>query len=147
MKKMNLNFLGLRSKIVLPLFMIMGLFLLGANNSNAQTIVVKKNNTTNQLLSSEKGFYKSVFKHVRKLPVTVSGLLPFTKSSKEAINDPRIAKDAKITLERTYGKLILSNLGNGSKSEKAIEEAYSVLKKKIPTEYLDPVRNVYKQML
>jgi len=147
MKKMNLNFLGLKSKIVLPLFMIIGLFLLGANISNAQSIVVKKNNTTSQLLSSEKGFYKSVFKHVRKLPATVSGILPITKSSKEAINNPRVADDAKIMLEKTYGELILSNLKNGSKSEKAIEGAYSILAKKIPTEYLDPVRDVYKQML
>ena len=147
MKKMNLNFLGLRSKIVLPLFMIMGLFLLGANTSHAQTIVVKKNNTTSHALSSEKGFYRSVLKHVRSLPATVSAMLPVTKSNREVINNPRIADDAKIMLEKTYGELILSNLKNGSKSEKAIEGAYSILAKKIPTEYLDPVRDVYKQML
>jgi len=88
MKKMNLSFLGLKAKMVLPLFLLIGLFLVSANTSNAQSIVVKRNTTT-QLLSSEKGFYESVSKHVSELPVSVSMVLPIMKSSKEAINNHR----------------------------------------------------------
>jgi hypothetical protein len=37
MKKMNLKFFGLRAKMVLPLFMLLGLFLFGANSATAQS--------------------------------------------------------------------------------------------------------------
>ena len=36
MKKMNLKFFGLRAKIVLPLFLLFGLFLFSANSASAQ---------------------------------------------------------------------------------------------------------------
>lgn len=36
MKEMNLNFFGLKAKIVLPLLMFFGLFMLGANSVAAQ---------------------------------------------------------------------------------------------------------------
>ncbi len=37
MKEMNLNFFGLKAKIVLPLLMFFGLFMLGANSVAAQS--------------------------------------------------------------------------------------------------------------
>jgi len=136
MKKMNLSFLGLKAKMVLPLFLLIGLFLVSANTSNAQ------------VLSSEKGFYETVVKHVQELPVTISMTLPILKSSKEEINNPQIADDAKIMLDRTYGELVISFLEKGSdKSQDAIDKVYDILLKKIPTEYLNPVREVYKSML
>ncbi len=147
MKKMNLNFLGLRAKMVLPLFLLMGLFLVSANTSNAQVIVKKLNNTSDvQMLSSEKGYYESVQKHVSKLPATISMALPTVKSSKEEINNPKIANDAMIMLERTFGELLIADLEKGVVRSKAIENVKGILGKKIPAEYLDTVSEVYKNL-
>ena len=147
MKKMNLNFLGLRAKMVLPLFLLMGLFLVSANTSNAQVIVKKLNNTSNtHLLKAEKGYYESVQKHVSQLPVTISMALPTAKSSKEAINNPKIAKDAKIMLDRTFGELLIADLERGVVRGKAIENVTGILGKKIPAEYLDTVSEFYRNL-
>jgi F0F1-type ATP synthase membrane subunit a len=134
MKKMNLSFLGLKAKMVLPLFLLIGLFLVSANTSSAQ------------LLSSEKGYYESVSKHVNELPVTISMALPIVKSSKEAINNPKITDDAKTMLDKTFGELILAELNSGIKHGKAIENTYNALGRKIPAEYLDTVSEFYKNL-
>jgi len=134
MKKMNLSFLGLKAKMVLPLFLLFGLFLVSANTSNAQ------------VLSTEKGYYETVVQHINELPVTISMALPIMKSSKEAINNPKIADDAKTMLNRTFGELILADLDRGISHKEAIDKAYNALGKKVPTEYLDPVSEFYKNL-
>ena len=144
---MNLNFLGLKMKMVLPLFLLIGLFLVSANTSNAQVIVKKSNNTTStQLLNSEKGYYESVQKHVSQLPVSISMALPTLKSNREAINNPRIANDAKIMLDRTFGELLIAELEKGIDRSKAIDNVKGILGEKIPVEYLNPVSDFYNNL-
>ncbi len=132
---MNLNFLGLRAKMVLPLFLLMGLMFLGANNAQAQSS------------RKDKIYAETVSSHINQLPTTVSLTLPTTKLSKEVLNNPRLLNDAKVALERKYGELIIALIKRDAKSAEAIENAYELLNVKVSKDYLDPVRDTYKQML
>ncbi len=132
---MNLNFLGLKAKMVLPLFLFMGLMFLGANNAHAQSS------------RQDKVYAEAVSNHINQLPATVSLTLPTTKLSKEALNNPQIVNEAKVALERKYGELIIALIKRNTKSVDAVENAYELLNAKVSKDYLDPVRETYKQML
>ena len=135
MKKMNFSLVRI-GKILLPVFFIMGLFFLSTNNASAQT-------------PDSKAFYEKVAQHVKSIPSSVDVILPTVKNSKEMANDPKIANEAKLFLERTYGELLLSYLdeNQASKPDELIDRAYRVLNKKIPAEFLDKARKVYQNML
>ena len=135
MKKMNLNFYGLSTKIVLPLFMLFGLIILSATNAQAQSSL------------EDKLYGEEVSNHINALPSTVSLTLPTLKNSEEILNNPQKANEAKVALEKKYGELIIALIKRNNKPEDAIENAYNLLNAKVPSEYLDPVRNVYKAML
>ncbi len=132
---MNLNFFGLSTKIVLPLFMLFGLIFLSANNAQAQSSM------------EGKLYAEAVSNHITHLPSIVSLTLPTAKISKEVLNNPQKASEAKIALDKKYGELIIAFLKKDIKSEDAIENVYNLLNAKISSDLLDPVREVYRQML
>jgi len=135
MKKMNLN-LGRIGRMLLPVFFLMGLFLFNVNSVQAQSA------------QAPGDFSVKVLKHIDSLPSTDAINLPIKKSSQEEINNPRKANDLKIGLEKEYGNLIVYGITRkGFEDKEAIEKTYELLIVKIPTEYLDPVKQVYLDLL
>ena len=129
MKKMNLN-LGQIGKILLPVFFLIGLFFLSANSMNAQSAVAK------------------VKQHISKLPDVTYLTLPSEKSMAKEINNPAKENDLKIGIEMAFGRLILEGITRkGFDNKEAIEKTYEILSVKIPAEYLDPVKQVYVDLL
>ncbi|HEB61997.1 MAG TPA: hypothetical protein ENI82_02490 [Bacteroidetes bacterium] len=135
MKKMNLNFFGLTKKIVLPLFILFGLIFLSVTNVQAQSSL------------EDKLYAEEVSNHINQLPSIVSLTLPTTKMSKKVLSNPQKANEAKIALEKKYGELIIAFIKRDTKSEDAIDNAYSLLNAKVSSDFLDPVREIYRQML
>jgi hypothetical protein len=135
MKKMNLN-LGRIGRMLLPVFFLMGLFLFNVNSVQAQNA------------QAPGDFSVKVLKHINSLPSTDAINLPIKKSSQEEINNPRKANDLKIGLEKEYGNLIVYGITRkGFEDKEAIEKTYELLIVKIPAEYLDPVKQVYLDLL
>jgi hypothetical protein len=129
MKKMNLS-LGRIGRMLLPVFLFMGLFFLSANTMNAQSAVAK------------------LKQHISKLPDVTSLSLPSTKSMANEVNNPSKANDLKIGLETAFGRLILEGISReGFDKKQAIDKTYDLLNEKISAEYLDPVREIYRDLL
>jgi len=133
MKKMNLNFLGLKAKMVLPLFLLFGLFVLSTNTTSAQSV---------------NSYANKVAIHVNNLPEVGIVNLPTYKSSRKAVNNPKLSRELMTNLEKEFGNLIVYGIDKEGFSDKeAIEKTYEILSVKIPTEYLDPVKQVYIDLL
>ena len=133
MKKMNLNFLGLKMKMVLPLFLLFGLFVLSTNTASAQAV---------------NSYANKVTMHVNALPDVGVVNLPTQKSVREAVNDPRLANNLKVNLEKEFGNLIVFGIDReGFSNKESIEKTYKILNVKIPAAYLDPVKQVYVDLL
>jgi len=135
MKKMNLSFSGLKIKMMLSLFLLMGLFFISTNEVSAQS-------------SSSKEYAEIVSAHAQKLSLDVSITMPVMKSSKEVINNPKVASELNVAVEKTFGEEIVTQIiDNGFEAKDAIEKAYQLLNAKVPVKYLDPVKEVYLGML
>jgi len=132
MKKMNLN-LGRIGRMLLPVFFLMGLFLLSANTAQAQSV---------------EDYVVKVKQHVNSLPkVSLENTLS-AKDAREEINNPALANDLKIGLDAEFGRLIIEGITkNHFQAGEAIEKTYELLGKKVPTEYLDPVKEIYEDLL
>jgi hypothetical protein len=90
MKKMNLS-LDQIGRILLPVFLFIGLFLVSANTVNAQT----------------PGDYSTiVLDHMYKLPQINGVTNPLAKSTQLEFNNPSKLNDYLIALENEYGNLI-----------------------------------------
>ena len=132
MKKMNLNFSRLGTKIVLPLFMFVGLFLLSASSINAQYI-------------SPSEAKEAVDAHLSKLPPRKA----IFRSVGHAMT-PAMVNEEMNSLRHRFGQLILRKLSDGLTVADAIEKTYSIAKKRIDNhgttemaEYLDVVKSEY----
>ena len=132
MKKMNLN-LGRIGRMLLPVFFLMGLFLLSANTAQAQSV---------------EDYVVKVKQHVNSLPkVNLESTLT-AKDAREEVNNPAIANDLKIGLEAEFGRLIIEGITkNNFEAKEAIDRTYELLGVKVPAEYLDPVKAIYVDLL
>ena len=129
MKKMNLKFFRLGSKIVLPLFMLIGLFILSASSLNAQYVSTQ---TAKEILT----------KHIKELPPRTAAM--------RAVGHARtsqVVKEDINSLRHRYGQLILKRIGDGDSIEEAIKFSHSVAIKRIPVEDVDLVNQEYVDLL
>ena len=132
MKKMNFNRLG---KMLLPVFFLFGLFLLSANTMNAQS-------------HGSKIYAEKVIQHINDLPNPLTIGLPTAKSDIEMANNPKLKDKLMKALERQFGMLVVSAILDENKTAKdAIEMTYTSLNKKIDAVYLDPIKEIYLDML
>ncbi|HEB61753.1 MAG TPA: hypothetical protein ENI82_01245 [Bacteroidetes bacterium] len=132
MKKMNLN-LGRIGKMLLPVFFLMGLFLLNANTVQAQ---------------SAEEYVVKVKQHVNNLPKVNSEKTLTSKNLKEELNNPALASDLLIGLEAEFGRVIIVGITrNGFEAKESVERTYELLGREIPAEYLDPIKEIYVDLL
>ncbi len=136
MKKMNLNFSRLGTKIVLPLFMLVGLFLLSASAINAQYI------------SSEQA-KEVIDAHISKLPPRTASL----RAQGHALT-PTMVNEEMNSLRHRFGQSIIKKLGEGLNVGEAIEKTYTIAKTRIDgygtpemVNYLDTVKAEYVDLL
>jgi len=129
MKKMNLNFLDLRAKMVLPLFLLIGLFMLSASTVSAQFVT---NKMAEQLIT----------KHIAQIPPV--------KMTAVKVEDQEssYSKESRENLLRIrYGRAILRKVSQGSSIGEAIDEVYNIVAKKGPLDILRSVKNEYVDLL
>ncbi len=133
MKKMNFR-LGLIGKVLLPVFFIIGLFLL-STQANAQ--------------SSTENFIAKVKLHVKALPETFGVTFPTAKLATDKINNPKNTNESKLYLEKRYGQLVLDIVTKSGVTDGkvAIDKAYDIIVKKVPATYVNPVRQKYLNLL
>ncbi len=136
MKKMNLNFFGLTTKIVLPLFMFIGLFILSGSSLNAQYV---SSENAKELISN----------HLQKLPLRTASF----RAKGHALT-PKMVDEAINSLRHRFGQLILKNVGNGLSVGDAIDKTYQVARARIDahgtsemTDHLDAVKQEYVDLL
>ncbi|HEB62652.1 MAG TPA: hypothetical protein ENI82_05825 [Bacteroidetes bacterium] len=133
---MNLNFFGLTTKIVLPLFMLIGLFLLSASSINAQFV------------SPNMGA-KIIDDHLTKLPPRTASI----RAVGQALS-PQMIDEEMNSLRHRFGQSVLKELLNGVEVADAIDKTYNIAKDRIDghgtpemVEYLDVVKNEYVELL
>ncbi len=132
MKKMNLN-LGRIGKMLLPVFFLMGLFLLNANTVQAQ---------------SAEEYVVKVKQHVNSLPKVDTQKMLTKKNLKEEVNNPALASDLLIGLETEFGRLVIEGITrNNFEAKEAVDKTYELLGREIPAEYLDPIKEIYVDLL
>ncbi len=135
MKKMNLNFLGLRAKMVLPLFLLMGLFMFSASTVSAQYV-----NTKNA--------EKLVAEQLSKLPPRTASL----RKANQALT-PKMVQESVNELRYSFGNLILRDLKTGKTVSEAIENTYKIASNRIPAGtpgvggYVNTVKQEYIELL
>jgi hypothetical protein len=136
MKKMNLNFSRLGTKIVLPLFMLIGLFLLSASSINAQYVSPDKAKEV-------------VDAHLSKLPPRTASFRAVGHAMTPAMVDEEMN-----SLRHRFGQSILRKLGEDLTVAEAIEKTYAIAKTRIDghgtpemVEYLDVVKDEYVKLL
>ncbi len=136
MKKMNLKIFGLEAKMILPLFLFLGLFLLSANSVNAQFV--------NPSVAKEK-----INKYVQKLPPRTAAL----RTASNGMNDAMIDETVN-SLRHRFGQSILRKISEGYNVDEAIEKTYTMAKNRIDKfgssvmlEKLDAVKSEYVTLL
>jgi len=135
MKKMNLNFLGLKMKMVLPLFLLIGLFMLSANTVNAQYMDTK---------SAE----KAISEKLSKLPPRTASL-----RRKGQAMTPKMVEESVNELRYSFGHLILRDLKNGKSVSEAIDNTTKIATSRIPAgtpgiaDYVESVKQEYVDLL
>ncbi len=119
--------------MVLPLFLLVGLFVLSTNTTSAQAV---------------NSYVNKITLHVNALPDVGAVNLPTQKSVRNAVNNPRLSNDLMVNLEKEFGSLIIYGIEReGFGNKEAIDKTYQILNKKIPAEYLDPAKQVYVDLL
>ncbi len=135
MKKMNLNFLWLKGKMVLPLFLLVGLFMFSATSVSAQYV-------------SESQAAKLIDKHISELPQRTASL----RRADQAMT-PKMVQESVNELRHSFGQLILHGLHSGRSVEDAIAETNKVAMQRIPAGtpgiegYITTVKQEYIDLL
>jgi len=135
MKKMNLNFLGLKMKMVLPLFLFIGLFLLSASTVNAQYMGTKKAE-------------KAITEKLASLPPRTVSL-----RRKGQAMTPKMVRESVNELRYSFGKLMLRELKAGKTVAEAIDNTEKIALGRIPagtsgiSDYVETVKQEYVEFL
>jgi len=129
MKKMNLKFFGLKAKMVLPLFLLMGLFMFSASSLSAQYV---SNEEAKQMIDE----------HMTNLPPSVHyfkaiGQMPTQQIADEELN----------SLRRMYGEVLIEKLKNVNDVALAIEKTYEFADGRVVEEGLNLVKQEYIDLL
>ena len=129
MKKMNFNFLGLKAKIVLPLFLFVGLFMISATSVNAQYVTAEQ---AKEILDI----------HLNQLPPMTASIkkLGQERNSKMAVEDMNL-------LRHRYGQSIVRKIGDGFSISNAIEKTYDSAQDRVPAQAIDLVKQEYVDLL
>ena len=135
MKKMNLNFLGLRAKMVFPLFLLIGLFMFSSSTVSAQYV-------------DTKNAEKLVAEKLSKLPPRTASL----RRANQALT-PKMVQESVNELRYSFGHLILRDLKAGKTVSEAIENTYKMASNRIPAgtpgigDYVNEVKQEYVDLL
>ena len=136
MKKMNFRFWRLGTKMVLPLFLLAGLFLMSAVSANAQYI-------------SKSEAKEALEKHLSELPPRKASFLAVGHAM-----TPRMEEESMNSLRHRFGQSILRKIVNGLEVSEAIDQTYNGVKGRIEEygspemlQYLDRVKSEYVDLL
>ena len=135
MKKMNLKFLGLKMKMVLPLFLFVGLFMLSASTVNAQYMNAKKAE-------------KAIIEKLAKLPPRTASI-----RRKDQAMTPKMVQESVNELRYSFGQLIVRELKAGKTVAEAIDNTEKIALGRIPagtsgiSDYVESVKQEYVEFL
>ena len=140
MKKMNLNFLGLRAKMVLPLFLLIGLFMFSASTVSAQYV------------SSDEAVVL-IKEHVNQVPLK-NTIVSRVLRKNEDLNAAQALEYRNLSRVK-IGKAISREIREkGASVADAIERVYTKVASRIPDgaspvilETLNGVRDEYVELL
>ncbi len=131
---MNLNFLGLKMKMVLPLFLLIGLFMLSASSASAQYITKRE---AKRALES----------HLSQLPKEVHTFAKVNQALTPKMVDEKVNE-----LRHMFGRSVMFKLASRDVKE-ALSITYDIAKSRIPADmpelvaHLDAVRDEYENLL
>jgi len=134
MKKMNLSFLGLKAKIMFPLFLLMGLFMISATSVNAQFV-------------SSVEAQKILDPYLTQLPEEIH-----TFSRVNHALTPKMVDEKVNELRHMFGRSIMFKLDTKDVGE-AIKTTYDNAKNRIPAgmtelvDHLDAIKDEYVELL
>ena len=131
MKKMNLKFFGLRAKMVLPLFLLVGLFLISASSVSAQYV------PKDEALVLIK-------QHIDQLDHTV---LPMTKNQ---MASPEVAERNMDLFRNVWGEYMIYKMTDGGELSvaEAIEAAEALAEERtMPEEGIEIIKQEYIDLL
>jgi len=130
MKKMNLKFFGLGAKIVLPLFLLIGLFMVSATTVSAQFLPKEEAKAEIEAFISQ-------------LPVT-----PDVVAGMEGQNQhPKYAEVKTNRLRRDFVYMLAYQLKVDETVAGAIESTYKRMTAKISVDVLDPIKLEFEELL
>jgi hypothetical protein len=137
MKKLNLNFFGLKAKIVLPLFLVFGLFMISAGSISAQYVPFDKAThlvkthierlTTNQALAQA----------ANQAPIAVN----------QQLNSPELNQAITQRAEYKYGVILLSSLEKEGNVVAAFGEADKKFQEFPYPNVTAAVKQIYTELL
>lgn len=130
MKKMNLKFFGRGAKMVLPLFLLLGIFMVSATSVSAQFVP-----------KEEAGQLVGAF--ISQMPTHgVYAGMDLTNPS-----NPKVAKVKQDILKRDFGQMLLRQIKEDNDVALAIENTYKRMAVKIPASTMDPIKQAYVELL
>jgi hypothetical protein len=131
MKKLNLKFFGLGTKIVLPLFLLFGLFLMSATTVSAQYVP------------------EDVAMGVLKVHVDQLGNPALVLQADQGMLTPAQAERTSDYYRQVYGQLLMHFIGSQQMTvAKAITKATEQAEQKgYPDESIDIIRDEYIELL
>lgn len=124
MKKMNLSFVRLSSKLVFSLILFLGLMIFTGQSLKAQYV-------------STDAAKEIVQKYVQDLPAA-----PLMNKASYDSNSKQAGKIAAVDMKRVFGNLILKNINDGTSVAMAIDNAYVKFRDRVPANKLTILNEV-----